>query len=206
MIKEQLERRGISDPRVLRVVGEVPRHRFVDEALAGRAYGDHPLPIGDGQTISQPYMVACMTQALELCGSERVLEIGTGSGYQTAILAALAEKVYSIERIKRLADRAVRTLDALGYFNVLVRVGDGSIGWPEEAPFDAVMVTAGGPKVPEGLLDQLGVGGRLVMPVGDAYAQILRKAVRTPEGIRWFDLEECVFVKLIGKHAWPGDA
>jgi protein-L-isoaspartate(D-aspartate) O-methyltransferase len=206
MVKEQLERRGIVDHRVLRAVGEIPRHRFVDEALAGRAYGDYPLPIGDGQTISQPYMVARMTQALELCGSERVLEIGTGSGYQTAILAALAEKVYSIERIKRLADRAVRTLDALGCYNVLIRVGDGSIGWPEEAPFDAVMVTAGGPRVPERLLEQLGQEGRLVMPVGDAHGQMLRKAVRTADGVRWSDLEECVFVKLIGKHAWPEDA
>jgi protein-L-isoaspartate(D-aspartate) O-methyltransferase len=206
MVKEQIERRGITARRVLRALGEVPRHRFVDEAFAGRAYGDHPLPIGEGQTISQPYMVGLMTEALELRGDERVLEIGTGSGYQTAVLAELAGKVFSIERLKRLADRAILTLDELGFYNVLVRVGDGSVGWPEEAPFDAVLVTAGGPTIPEALIEQVGLGGRLVMPVGDAQTQILRKGVRTPEGIRWADLGECVFVKLIGKQAWPGDA
>lgn len=206
MVAEQVEQRGVSDPGVLRALSTVPRHRFVEEALAGRAYGDHPLPIGEGQTISQPYMVALMTQALELTGSERVLEIGTGSGYQTAVLSRLAAKVYSIERLKRLADRAVRTLDELGYYNVLVRVGDGSLGWPEEAPFDAVVVTAGGPEVPRVLLEQVAVHGRLVMPVGDAHRQILRKGVRTPEGFRWTELGECVFVKLIGKYAWPGRA
>ena len=205
MVKEQLEGRGITDSRVLRALGEIPRHRFVDEAFVGRAYGDHPLPIGEGQTISQPYMVGLMTEALELRGDERVLEIGTGSGYQTAVLAALTGKVYSIERLKRLADRAIRTLDELGYYNVLVRVGDGSVGWPEEAPFDAVLVTAGGPTIPEALLGQVAPGGRFVMPVGNAQTQVLRKGVRTPEGIGWADLGECVFVKLIGKQAWPGD-
>lgn len=206
MVKEQLERRGIVDPRVLAALGKIPRHRFVDEALVGRAYGDHPLPIGEGQTISQPYMVALMTEALELRGDERVLEIGTGSGYQTAVLAELAGKVFSVERLKRLADRATRILDELGYYNVLVRVGDGSDGWPEEAPFDAVVVTAGGPMVPEALLRQVGPSGRLVMPVGDAHTQTLRKGVRTPDGVCWADLGACVFVKLIGKHAWPGNA
>ncbi len=206
MVKEQLERRGIKEPRVLRALGAIPRHRFVDEAFVGRAYGDHPLPIGDGQTISQPYMVGLMTEALELCGDERVLEIGTGSGYQTAVLADLAGKVFSIERLKRLADRAVRVLDELGIYNVLVQVGDGSVGWPEEAPFDAVVVTAGGPTIPEALVGQLGMGGRLVMPVGDAQTQVLRKGVRTPDGIRWTDLGECVFVKLIGKQGWAGEA
>jgi len=205
MVREQVEQRGIRDPRVLRALEKVPRHRFVDEALIGRAYGDHPLPIGEGQTISQPYMVALMTESLGLTGEERILEIGTGSGYQTAVLAELGSKVYSIERLKRLGDRAVRTLDELGYYNVLVRIGDGSMGWPEEAPFDAVVVTAAGPSIPDDLVAQLGVGGRLVMPVGSTAAQTLRKAVRTAEGVRWEELGDCVFVKLIGKHAWPGN-
>lgn len=206
MIREQLESRGIVDLRVLEALRKIPRHRFVEEAFVGRAYGDYPLPIGEGQTISQPYMVALMTEALELRGEERVLEIGTGSGYQTAVLAELAGKVFSIERLKRLADRANRTLDELGYYNVLVRVGDGSVGWPEEAPFDAVVVTAGGPSIPETLLSQMAPGGRLVMPVGDSHSQILRKGVRRPDGVHWSDLGGCIFVKLIGRHAWPGDA
>jgi len=204
MVAEQLVRRGIRDERVLRAMGKVPRHLFVEEALAGRAYGDYPLPIGEGQTISQPFMVALMTEALELVGHERVLEIGTGSAYQTAILAELCGKVFSIERIKTLADRALRTLDRLGYPNVLVRVGDGSLGWREEAPFDAVLVTAGAPAVPEALVDQLALKGRLVIPVGDAYGQELRKGVREPGGTRWSDLGGCVFVKLIGDQGWPG--
>ncbi len=203
MVTEQLERRGIRDPRVLRAIAKVPRHLFVEEALIGRAYGDHPLPIGEGQTISQPYMVALMSEALELGGHERVLEIGTGSGYQTAVLAELCGKVFTIERLKSLADRAMRRLDELGYYNVLARVGDGSLGWREEAPFDAVMVTAAAPDVPPALLEQLAVKGRLVIPVGDAYTQVLRKCVREDTGMRWADLGGCVFVKLIGQQAWP---
>ncbi len=203
MVAEQLARRGIQDARVLSAMGKVPRHRFVDEALAGRAYGDYPLPIGEQQTISQPYMVALMTEALELVGHERVLEIGTGSGYQTAILAELCSKVFSVERIKVLADRAIRILDSLGYYNVLVRVGDGSLGWREEAPFDAVLVTAAAPAIPETLVDQLSPKGRLVIPVGNAYGQELRKGVREEGGVRWSDLGGCVFVKLIGEQGWP---
>ncbi len=203
MLAEQLVRRGIRDARVLQAIGKVPRHLFVDEALAGRAYGDYPLPIGERQTISQPYMVALMTEALELAGHERVLEIGTGSGYQTAILAELCSKVFSIERIKGLADRAVRTLDTLGNYNVLVRVGDGSLGWREEAPFDAILVTAAAPTVPEALVEQLAPKGRLVIPVGDVYNQELRKGVKGEEGMRWSDLGGCVFVKLIGDRGWP---
>jgi protein-L-isoaspartate(D-aspartate) O-methyltransferase len=204
MVVEQLERRGIRDPRVLRAIGKVPRHLFVDEALVGRAYGDYPLPIGEGQTISQPYMVALMSEALELAGHERVLEIGTGSGYQTAILAELCGKVYSIERLKSLSDRAMRRLDDLGYFNVQVRVGDGSLGWREEAPFDAVIVTAAAPGVPPALVEQVAPKGRIVLPEGDAYSQVLKKGVREESGMRWSDLGGCVFVKLIGKDAWPG--
>ena len=205
MVTEQVTRRGVRDARVLRAMGKVPRHRFVDEALSGRAYGDYPLPIGERQTISQPYMVALMTEALELVGHERVLEIGTGSGYQTAILAELCSKVYSIERIKGLADRAIRMLDSLGYYNVLVRVGDGSLGWREEAPFDAILVTAAAPMVPEALVEQLSPKGRLVVPVGDAYSQELRKGVKEDEGMRWTDLGGCVFVKLIGDQGWSTD-
>ena len=203
MITEQLERRGIRDPRVLRAIAKVPRHQFVDEALVSRAYGDHPLPIGEGQTISQPYMVALMTEALQLTGHERVLEIGTGSGYQTAILAELCGKVFTIERLKGLADRAIRRLDLLGYYNVLSRVGDGSLGWREEAPFDAVLVAAAAPSVPPALIDQLCQKGRLVLPVGDIHSQILRKGVREDADMRWSELGGCVFVKLVGQHAWP---
>jgi len=205
MVTEQVTRRGVRDARVLRAMGKVPRHRFVDEALSGRAYGDYPLPIGERQTISQPYMVALMTEALELVGHERVLEIGTGSGYQTAILAELCSKVYSIERIKGLADRAIRMLDSLGYYNVLVRVGDGSLGWREEAPFDAILVTAAAPSVPDALVEQLSPKGRLVVPVGDAYSQELRKGVKEDEGMHWTDLGGCVFVKLIGNQGWSTD-
>ncbi len=202
MVAEQLARRGIRDERVLRAMAKVPRHQFVDEALAGRAYGDYPLPIGERQTISQPYMVALMTEALALVGHERVLEIGTGSGYQTAVLAELCCKVFSVERIKSLADRAVRTLDALGYYNVLVRVGDGSLGWREEAPFDVILVTAGAPAVPEALVAQLNPKGRLVVPVGDEQGQVLRVGVREEQGMRWTDKGGCVFVKLIGDQGW----
>ena len=203
MVSEQLQRRGILDPRVLRAVGKVPRHLFVDEALVGRAYGDHPLPIGDGQTISQPYMVALMTEALELHGHERVLEIGTGCGYQTAVLAEVCGKVFSVERLKSLADRATRRLDSLGYYNVLVRVADGSLGWKEEAPFDAILVAAAAPTIPQALVDQLAPKGRLIVPVGDAYTQSLRKGVRGESGMRWSDLGGCVFVKLVGQQGWP---
>lgn len=203
MISEQLERRGVRDQRVLRAIAKVPRHLFVEEALIGRAYGDHPLPIGEGQTISQPYMVALMSEALELAGHERVLEIGTGSGYQTAVLAELCAKVFTIERLKSLSDRAMRRLDELGYYNVLARVGDGSLGWREEAPFDAVMVTAAAPDIPPALVEQLAVKGRLVIPVGDAHTQVLRKCVREEVDLRWTEMGGCVFVKLIGQHAWP---
>ena len=202
MVTEQLAHRGILDARVLRAMGKVPRHRFVEEALAGRAYGDYPLPIGERQTISQPYMVALMSEALGLVGHERVLEVGTGSGYQTAILAELCSKVYSVERIKSLADRAIGTLDSLGYYNVLVRVGDGSLGWREEAPFDAILVTAGSPVIPEALVEQLNPKGRIVVPVGDAYGQVLRKGIREDSGMRWAELGGCVFVKLIGDQGW----
>lgn len=202
MVVEQLVKRGIKDPRVLQAMGKVPRHLFVDPALRSRAYEDYPLPIGEGQTISQPYMVALMTEALELKGYERVLEVGTGSGYQTAILAELASKVYSIERIDVLAHRAAERLLQLGYANVQIKVGDGSLGWTEEAPFDAILVTAGAPSTPQALLQQLAEKGRLVIPVGEAHAQILKKIVREGESYSSTDLVGCVFVKLLGEQGW----
>lgn len=202
MVETQLSSRGISDKRVLEVMGKVPRHLFVEEALISQAYNDHPLPIGQKQTISQPYIVALMTQALMLKKDDRVLEIGTGSGYQTAILAELADKVYSIERIRELSQKARKVLDELGYFNVLYKVGDGSKGWKEYAPFDAIMATAGAPDVPQPLVDQLAMDGRLVVPVGDRYSQELIVVERIKEGILKTNLGGCRFVDLVGEYAW----
>lgn len=202
MVAEQLERRGIRDRRVLEAMRRVPRHLFVDPSLIHQAYDDHPLPIGEEQTISQPYMVALMTAALELRETDRVLEIGTGSGYQTAILAELARWVYSIERIPRLAEHARTTLEGLGYRNVSIRIGDGSRGWPEAAPFDAVLVTAGAPETPPSLLAQLQQGGRLVIPVGSLYSQTLRRVIKGEGGLQQEDLAACVFVKLVGEEGW----
>ncbi|MFP3871041.1 MAG: protein-L-isoaspartate(D-aspartate) O-methyltransferase [Syntrophobacteria bacterium] len=202
MVETQLRSRNIKDPRVLAAMAKVPRHRFVEEALYNQAYNDHPLPIGDKQTISQPYMVALMTEALEVREHDIVLEIGTGSGYQTAILAELGEKIYSIERIRSLYIKARRILDELGYRNVVLKVGDGTFGWKEYAPFDAIIVTAGSPDVPQPLVDQLAMDGRLVIPVGDRYTQSLTKVVRIKEGIRKYDLGGCRFVNLVGRHGW----
>ncbi|MEE9121931.1 MAG: protein-L-isoaspartate(D-aspartate) O-methyltransferase [Syntrophobacteria bacterium] len=202
MVESQLVSRGIKDTRVLETMRKVPRHRFVEEALVSQAYNDHPLPIGEKQTISQPYMVALMTEALELQGDEKVLEIGTGSAYQTAILAELAEKIYSIERIRPLSIKARRILDELGYFNVVLKVGDGTVGAKDEAPFNAIIVTAGSPEIPQPLVDQLAMGGRLVVPVGDKYTQSLMRVVRTKEGITKTDLGGCRFVDLLGRHGW----
>lgn len=205
MVQEQLIRRGIKDERVLAAMREVPRHLFVEEALAAKAYGDHPLPIGEKQTISQPFMVAIMTEALGLGGHERVLEIGTGSGYQTAVLAGLCAKVYSIERIKTLAERAQKTLDSLGIRNCSLRVGDGTFGWPEEAPFDGILVTAGAPLIPDPYRSQLAEGGRLVIPVGDEYSQVLKKITKMGENFSQENITGCVFVKLIGSYGWRAE-
>jgi protein-L-isoaspartate(D-aspartate) O-methyltransferase len=203
MLQEQLLGRGIKDPRVLDAMGKVPRHLFVESALADRAYDDEPLPIGQEQTISQPYMVAVMTEALELEGKERVLEIGTGSGYQTAVLAELSSKVFSIEKIPSLAVQARKTLDRLGYHNVETCVKDGTLGWSEHAPFDAILITAGSPGLPPPLVDQLSLGGRCVIPVGNENAQVLRRFRRTVSGVNEERLVDCRFVKLLGRHAWP---
>ncbi len=202
MVEEQIVSRGIKDPRVIAAMKKVPRHLFVEEALQSQAYNDHPLPIGEKQTISQPYMVAIMTEALQLKEKEKVLEIGAGSGYQTAILAELAEKVFSIERIRSLAIKARQLLYELGYFNVEIKIFDGTHGWVEETPFDAIIVTAGAPDIPQPLLDQLAMDGRLVIPVGDAYVQDLMRVTKTKEGIKKEDLGGCRFVKLIGKYGW----
>ncbi len=202
MVEEQIVSRGISDAKLIAAIKKIPRHLFLEEALQNQAYSDHPLPIGEKQTISQPYMVALMTEALLLNGKEKVLEIGTGSGYQTAILAELSEKVFSIERIRPLALRARKLLYELGYFNVEIKIFDGTFGWMEESPFDAIIVTAGSPDIPQPLIDQLAMGGRLVIPVGDAFVQDLFRVTRTEEGVRKEDLGGCRFVKLIGKYGW----
>ncbi len=182
MVDDQIEARGIRDPRVLGAMRKVPRDRFVPPDVVSLAYADQPLPIGHGQTISQPYIVAYMSEALRVTPQSKVLEIGTGSGYQAAILGELAREVYTIELIPELAARARATLESLGYANVHVRTGDGYLGWPEEAPFDAIMVTAAPDHVPQPLVDQLAVGGRLVIPVGD-FDQEIRILTRTPAGI-----------------------
>jgi protein-L-isoaspartate(D-aspartate) O-methyltransferase len=202
MVDEQLARRGITDARVLDAMRRIPRHRFVEEGLAHSAYEDHPLPIGEGQTISQPYIVALMTSLLELTGQEKVLEVGTGSGYQTAVLGALARRVCSIERLPRLAERARAMLESLGVSNVWIRVGNGALGWPDEAPFDRILVAAGGPTVPPPLMEQLGEGGRMILPVGSAEDQVLTVVERTGGEIRSREMGECKFVKLVGKYAW----
>ena len=202
MVEEQVIERGVKDSRVIAAMRKVPRHLFVEEALQNQAYSDRPLPIGEKQTISQPYMVALMTEALQLTGKEKVLEIGAGSGYQTAILAESARQVFSIERILSLTMKARMLLINLGYTNVEIKFSDGTEGWIGESPFDAVIVTAGSPDIPQPLVDQLAVGGRLVIPVGDESAQDLMRLTKTEEGIKREDLGGCRFVKLIGKYGW----
>jgi protein-L-isoaspartate(D-aspartate) O-methyltransferase len=204
MVEDQLVRRGITDARVLAVMRRVPRHLFVEEALRDRAYGDHALPIGEEQTISQPYIVALMTVLLDLHGTEKVLEVGTGSGYQTAVLAELARRVCSIERLPRIAQRARALLEGLGIANVWVRVGNGTLGWPDEAPFDRILVTAGGPSVPPPLFDQLTPGGRMVLPLGDMESQTLTVVENAGGTMKLTPHGDCKFVRLVGKYAWEG--
>ena len=199
----ELVNRGITDPRVIAAMSEIPRHIFVEEAMAAQAYSDGSLPIGEKQTISQPYIVARMTQMLELSGREKVLELGTGSGYQAAVLATLAERVCTVERIRPLALKARKALDSLRLLNVNLKIGDGTDGWAEEAPFDAILVTAGAPYLPQCLIDQLAPGGRLVIPVGDRNNQQLLLVRKQPDGtVHKQQADPCRFVRLIGKNGW----
>ena len=206
MVENQIVSRGINDRRLIDAMLKVPRHIFVEEAMASQAYSDSALPIGEKQTISQPYMVALMTATLQLTGTEKVLEIGTGSGYQTAILAQLAARVYTIERIRSLALKARKALDSLGFLNVNLRIEDGTGGWEAEAPFDAILVTAGAPDVPRQLIDQLSTGGRLVIPVGTQQDQVLVRLTKETDGsVIRENLGNCRFVKLIGQFGWSTD-
>lgn len=205
MVRNQLIPRGIRNERVLNAMRKVPRHLFVDESMQHRAYDDMALSIGDGQTISQPYMVAVMTELLELKGNEKVLEIGTGSGYQAAVLAELSAEVYSVERLASLADRARERLHSAGYQNIHIKIDDGTLGWDEEKPFDRIIITAGTPKVPDPLIDQLSEDGILLAPVGDRFSQQLVKMIKTKGTTREELHTLCVFVPLIGKHGWEAE-
>lgn len=203
MVETQITARGIKDRRVINAMLKVPRHLFLDEAFWPQAYEDHPLPIGEKQTISQPYIVALMTELLQLTGTEKVLEIGTGSGYQCAILAELAGQVYTVERIPAIAKRTRKIFDQLKYGNIIIHIGDGTLGWKQHSPYDGIIVTAASPYVPKPLLEQLGKGGRLVIPIGDEFTQDL--VVYTRENGDDFIEEShggCRFVKLIGEHGW----
>jgi protein-L-isoaspartate(D-aspartate) O-methyltransferase len=202
MVEEQLRRRGISDPRVLEAMAKVPRHLFVPENYRASAYEDRPLPIGEGQTISQPYMVALMTQELALKGREKVLEIGTGSGYQAVILAEICGRVYTSERIETLSNGARKRIKSLGYENVEFIIGDGTEGYPLAAPYDGIIVTAACPDLPPPLIDQLKEGGRLVVPLGERYQQILTIAVKKKGGVTLRESVPCVFVPLVGKYGF----
>jgi len=202
MVAEQIRDRGVRDPRVLEAMLRVPRHAFVPAEMASGAYADQPLPIGEGQTISQPYMVAAMTEALELVGEERVLEVGTGSGYQAAILSLLAKEVHSVEYVATLAVAAQVRLEQMGYLNVLVHAGDGSLGWPPEAPYDAIVVTAAAPRIPPPLTEQLAEGGRLVIPVGPSLEQELLLVRKISGRTNAETLHHCRFVPLVGCHGW----
>jgi protein-L-isoaspartate(D-aspartate) O-methyltransferase len=203
MVARLSDHYGIKDQKVLQAMRTIPRHRFVPEALQSRAYGDHALPISANQTISQPFIVARMTELLELDRQSRVLEIGAGSGYQTAVLAAIAAQVYAIERIGDLARGAQAKIRELGIYNATVKCFDGTLGWAANAPYDAILVAAGGPTVPEPLIGQLKIGGRLVVPVGESReAQRLIRVVRSEKGTRKEDHGACAFVPLIGQHGW----
>ncbi|MCR4405739.1 MAG: protein-L-isoaspartate(D-aspartate) O-methyltransferase [Anaerolineae bacterium] len=207
MVRNQIEARGIADPLVLAAMRQVPRHLFVPVEMRDSAYRDAPLPIGEGQTISQPYIVALMTEMLELTGEERVLEIGTGSGYQAAVLSLLAREVYTVERLPTLARRAEELLYQLGYHNVHVRVGDGTLGWSEYAPYEAIIVTAASPDIPPPLLDQLADGGRFIAPIGPRWTQTLVRVRRKGDKFHREHLTSVAFVPLVGEHGWnEGDS
>ena len=205
MVEEQLKARGIRDRRVIKAFLKVPRHQFIPSELSEEAYNDYPLPIGEGQTISQPYMVALMTELLELKGDENVMEIGTGSGYQTAILAELSLKVFTIERIENLLLKAKETLDKLGYKNIMYKVDDGSKGWKEYSPYHGIIVTAASPDIPSPFLEQLRDGGRFVIPVGSRFSQELIRVKKVRERVTKENFGQCVFVPLLGEYGWRND-
>jgi len=202
MVQRQIAARGITDERLLDAMLRIPRHLFTGEEQRSRAYDDMALSIGTGQTISQPYIVANMTELLSLEGGEKVLEIGTGSGYQTALLAELAREVFTVERLKNLSDRALKVLSSLGYDNVTFAVGDGTLGWQEKAPFDRIVITAATPDIPQPLVKHLGEGGILVAPVGDRFSQNLIRAVKKGDSLDKEHHTPCVFVPLVGEHGW----
>lgn len=202
MVDEQLIPRGIKNQRVLDAFYKVERHKFIPEELRGSAYADFPVPIGEGQTISQPYIVALMSECLELTGQEKVLEIGTGSGYQTAILAELAKEVYSIERFENLANKARTILNGLGYTNIKTRVGDGTLGWQEETSFDRIIITAACPRIPLPLIGQLNEGGKLILPLGESFSQVLTLVEKRKNRLQSLDICGCVFVPLVGKYGY----
>ncbi len=203
MVREQIRGRGILSPNVIEAMLRVPRHEFVPEEVVAGAYADQPLPIGDGQTISQPFMVAAMTEAMELKGEERVLEVGTGSGYQSAVLSLLAKEVHTVEYISTLAATARERLHRLGYRNIFVHIGDGTLGWAGAAPYDGIVVTAAAPRIPQPLVDQLAEGGRLVIPVGPAMEQDLLLVRKISGRTSAETLHHCRFVPLVGRHGWP---
>lgn len=203
MVRRLADHYHIRNERVLEAMASIPRHEFVPDALRSQAYKDNALPLSSGQTVSQPFIVARMTELLELSGNERVLEIGAGSGYQTAVLCRLADKVFAIERIRDLADKAETRLISLGFDNFVMKCGDGTLGWPEYGPYDAIIAAAGGPEIPPPLIEQLAVGGRLVIPVGTSQSeQILMRIRRTATGIKKEDHGRCAFVPLVGEHGW----
>jgi len=202
MVSEQLVARGIKDSRVIAAMAKVPRHSFIRDELRGHSYEDEPVPIGNDQTVSQPYMVALMAEVLELKGSERILEIGTGSGYAAAVFAELCGEVFSVERIEELAIKARLALTAIGSRNVRIQIGDGTLGWPEEAPFDGIVISAGAPQIPRPLLDQLKPGRNFVLPMGEEELQTLVRLRKTPSGLKEEYFGECRFVKLRGTHGW----
>jgi protein-L-isoaspartate(D-aspartate) O-methyltransferase len=207
MVEQQIITRGIVDQRVIEAMLNISRHLFVEAGLQSHAYSDASLPIGEKQTISQPYMVAAMTAALELQGHERILEIGTGSGYQTAILSRLVKRVYSIERIAVLVGRARKILDHLQLSNINIKIGDGTVGWKDQAPFDGILVAAGSPDIPTKYLEQLDIGGKLVLPVGDRDQQILMRITHKDDGsFKREQLMGCRFVPLIGEQGWQAES
>lgn len=205
MVEEQLAPRGIEDPRVLEVFARIERHKFIPDDFKGSAYADYPLSIGEGQTISQPFIVALMTQCLGVSPEDKVLEIGTGSGYQAAILAELAKEVYSVERIESLANKAKDLLSDLGYKNIKIKVDDGTLGWKENAPFNKIIITAASPRIPLPLTAQLADNGRLILPLGESFSQVLTLVEKKANRLQSQQVCGCVFVPLVGKYGWKSN-